>query len=34
VQVGSDIDLKRECIVRIDSQQLGWPGAEALTRFG
>jgi hypothetical protein len=34
MQVGGDIDLKGEGIIRIDAQQFGWPGAEALTRFG
>jgi hypothetical protein len=34
MQIGRDIDLKGESVVRIDPQQLRWPGAEALTRFG
>jgi hypothetical protein len=34
MQIGCNIDLKREGVVRINSQQLRRPGAEALTRFG
>jgi hypothetical protein len=34
MQVSSDIDLKGESVIRINPQQLRWPGAEALTRFG
>ena len=33
MQISGDIDLKRERVIRIDAQQLRWPGAEALTRF-
>jgi hypothetical protein len=34
MQIGGDINLEREGVVRINSQQLRRPGAEALTRFG
>lgn len=34
MQIGSDIDLKRERIIGLDTKQLRWPDAEALTRFG
>ena len=34
VQISSNIDLKRKRIIRVDAQQLRWPGAKSLTRFG
>jgi hypothetical protein len=34
MQISGDIDLKRKRIVRLDTKQCRWSGAETLTRFG